>query len=982
MEDKNYINSGQYWDARFVGDWESFQGPAQSRFFARLAIENLPRWLIEQLQRQPLTLVDWGCAQGDGTDVWASYVDPQRLVGVDFSPVAIEQAAKRYPAMRFINEDWLTGQPIRQEDFDVVFSSNTLEHFHKPYDVLKILCGRARKALVLALPYREMNRHQEHFYTFLPDNIPSVIDAGFRLVWSRVVDCRQLPDTLWGGDQIVLVYAEFSWVESLRLTLRDICIEQTNLAVEIDSLNEAVVQRDGQINSLNQAVIEREGQIASLNQAVAERDGQLHSAHLYKVDRETYIAMLKFELEKFNSRIDQKTLRFLNRLKRLPYFAMRSVAIIRSQGFSGLRDAVAFKLQNRAAGNRNSYLQPSVSVSLATTDTSPKRYTQPLLGDALVIVTGVPFDDVGGGQRAAQLARCALKTGRMVVFLYVYKKFDFELNRHIESEVLLPGLVHKFIGTTSPTEILSLVSPDATLLLEFPHKEALPYLQLFKSRGMRTVFELIDDWESSLGGDWFNLQIYHRFVYEAQFVVGTAKVLVKKLQELGRNDAMYLPNAANEYIFDKYKKYERPSDLPRTSRRIALYFGSLYGDWFGWDYLKEAAEKNSDMEFILIGDKPNDQSLPSLPSNVYFLGGKKIEELPAYLAHSDVGLLPFSPGKISDAVSPIKIFEYLFSETPVVATKLPEIVGYPGVSIANSPDEFSSLCKVVNFSDELRRENDRFIFENSWFSRLENFTTLGKDGEFKNMTSVIILIHNNKSIIGRCLESLLFHSAPYLREVIVVDNASVDGGADFVEEKFPSVKVIRNPVNGCSSGRNLGAKFASGKFLAFFDSDQWFTSSSCFREALGILNRDANVGAVAWGAGWFETGRDDLGGMIADFCPNRAMNDIAIQRGYRSDVGYLATCGFFVPRAVFDSTEGFDVAYDPTCFEDTDMSFQIKKLGFDVCYRDLTGIRHQPHQTTQASSGSDTYRKLFKRNAVYFKKKWAAHPQFFVDYVN
>ena len=589
MQTENIVNSSAYWDARFVEDWESSNGPAQSRFFSRIAIENLPRWLIEQLQRQSLTLCDWGCALGDGTDVWASYIDSGRLTGVDFSSAAIEKAAQRYPTIKFLNENWLAAQANERSIFDVVFSSNTLEHFHTPYDVLEILCGRASKAVVLAIPYRELERHHEHFYTFLPANIPSTIGDGFRLVWSRVVDCRRLLNAHWPGEQIILVYAKSDWVDGLGLTLQDFCFEQSDIATEMRSLNQAVTDRDGQIASLNQAVTDRDGQIANLNQAVVERDGQLHSAYLYKVDKEMYIAMLKSELERINSRIDQKILRLLKRLERLPYFVRRSIAIIRSSGFSGLRDAIARKIKNRVVGNRNSYIQPTASH--ATTDLGPKRRAQPLLDDALVIITGVPFDDVGGGQRAAQLARCALKTGRMVVFLYVFKRFDFELNRHVESEVSLPGLVHKFIGTTSPTEVLSLVSSNATMLIEFPHEQALPYLQLFKSRGMRTVFELIDDWESSLGGDWFKLQIYRQFVCEAQFVVGTAKVLVNKLHELGRSDAMYLPNAANEYIFDKYKKYERPSDLPSADRRIALYFGSLYGDWFGWDCLKEAAEK-------------------------------------------------------------------------------------------------------------------------------------------------------------------------------------------------------------------------------------------------------------------------------------------------------------------------------------------------------------------------------------------------------
>jgi len=250
MHTENIVNSFAYWDARYVEDWESSNGPAQSKFFSRIAFENLPRWLIEQLQRQPLTLCDWGCALGDGTDVWASYIDSGRLTGVDFSSVAIEKAAQRYPTIKFLNENWLAAQANERSIFDVVFSSNTLEHFHTPYDVLEILCGRASKAVVLAIPYRELERDHEHFYTFLPANIPSTIGDGFRLVWSRVVDCRRLPNAHWGGEQIILVYAKSDWVHGLRLTLQDFCVEQNDTATEMRSLNQAVVELDAQIASL------------------------------------------------------------------------------------------------------------------------------------------------------------------------------------------------------------------------------------------------------------------------------------------------------------------------------------------------------------------------------------------------------------------------------------------------------------------------------------------------------------------------------------------------------------------------------------------------------------------------------------------------------------------------------------------------------------------------------------------------------------
>src|SRR5450830_802399 len=238
MTDVTTINTGTYWDGRFSTDWESFEGPRQSRFFARLAIENLPHWLFDEIRRDHLSLVDWGCAQGDGTDVLASYIDAGQLSGVDFSAVAIEQASQRYPAIEFLNEDWLAAAQAGHKKFDVVFSSNTLEHFHQPYDVLRILGQRASKAIVLALPYRERDRIDEHFYSFLPENLPLVLENGFRLAWSRVIDCRPLPNTLWGGEQVILVYAAPAWLDQRRMCLQDSRIEHDDQSVQSRHLQE------------------------------------------------------------------------------------------------------------------------------------------------------------------------------------------------------------------------------------------------------------------------------------------------------------------------------------------------------------------------------------------------------------------------------------------------------------------------------------------------------------------------------------------------------------------------------------------------------------------------------------------------------------------------------------------------------------------------------------------------------------------------
>ena len=622
----------------------------------------------------------------------------------------------------------------------------------------------------------------------------------------------------------------------------------------------------------------------------------------------------------------------------------------------------------RAAANGSE----TAAIGAITSAVEETRSTvMPLLHDDLVVIAGVPFDDIGGGQRGAQLARVALQTGRKVTYVHVYQKFDFERGVPVRSQVKRDRLRHEFIDDVTPADVLAGVSADATILIEHPHPKALPFMKLAKARGLRVVFDLIDDWETSLGGDWFKRDVFERFVEECDIPVGSAHVLVDKLREMGRTDAVYAPNAANEYIFDKYKNYNRPHDLPKN-RRCALYFGSLYGEWFAWDHIEAAARRNPDTDFVLIGDLAKK---PILPDNVHFLGAKEIDELPAYLNFCDIALLPFVPGKISDAVSPIKVFEYLFLNKPVVATQLPEIADYPNVFIASSRDEFAALCGQAGENTITTLENDRFIMRNSWLTRLD--TICGNRPSAKKV-SVIILIHNNESIIERCLESFVLHAADFITEIIVVDNASSDGGPEIVRTKFPSVKLLSNPQNGCSSGRNLGASAASGDILAFFDSDQWLTSSAPFAEAISILEKDASVGAVSWGAGWFEDPETSLGGPIVDYIPDRAMTDgSGSYISYRTDIAYLATSGMFIPKMVFSKTGGFDTYYDPTCFEDTDMAFQVKDLGLRIAYRDLSGVRHQPHQTTGASISNKSYMQLFERNAAYFRSKWKNRPEFF-----
>ena len=88
----------------------------------------------------------------------------------------------------------------------------------------------------------------------------------------------------------------------------------------------------------------------------------------------------------------------------------------------------------------------------------------------------------------------------------------------------------------------------------------------------------------------------------------------------------------------------------------------------------------------------------------------------------------------------------------------------------------------------------------------------------------------------------------------------------------------------------------------------------------------------------------------------------------RKDIGYLATCGFIMKKKLFNEVKGFDEAYDPTCYEDTDLALKVRNSGLEIYYSPYLGVGHIPHQTTKA--GSSKHDELILEKGNYFVQKW------------
>ena len=114
------------------------------------------------------------------------------------------------------------------------------------------------------------------------------------------------------------------------------------------------------------------------------------------------------------------------------------------------------------------------------------------------------------------------------------------------------------------------------------------------------------------------------------------------------------------------------------------------------------------------------------------------------------------------------------------------------------------------------------------------------------LVTIVIVNFNGMEVLPLCLEAVFRQDYPAF-EVIVVDNASSDGSTAIVHERFPTVRLIRSPVNlGFAGGNNLGFAQARGQYVALLNNDtvpedDWLSRLTAGLERRGLALASSQV---------------------------------------------------------------------------------------------------------------------------------------------
>ncbi len=250
--------------------------------------------------------------------------------------------------------------------------------------------------------------------------------------------------------------------------------------------------------------------------------------------------------------------------------------------------------------------------------------------------------------------------------------------------------------------------------------------------------------------------------------------------------------------------------------------------------------------------------------------------------------------------------------------------------------------------------------------------------------SIIIVNYNVKEFIQNLLHSVFKAGCNLKYEIIIIDNASDDGSADFIKEKFPNVNLISNKQNiGFGKANNIGLAAAKGKYILLINPDtliredtlekmiSFFESSpDAGLAGCKILNPDGSLQLAC---------RRSFPGPWTSFCKVTGLSSLFPHSRLfaRYNLTYLdenrtyevdAISGSFMmmKKEVYEKIGGFDEQFF-MYGEDLDLCYRIQKAGWKVYYTPGTQIIHYKGESTRRSSLDET--KIFYEAMNLFVKK-------------
>lgn len=237
------------------------------------------------------------------------------------------------------------------------------------------------------------------------------------------------------------------------------------------------------------------------------------------------------------------------------------------------------------------------------------------------------------------------------------------------------------------------------------------------------VFDYIDDAFGFVAYPAYVREDWKKMIRLAETITATSGVLQRQIEQAGGSSVGLVENGVDASAYTA--STTRPADLPSSGRPIAMYVGTI-AHWFDADLLDAALAALPEIDIVLVGpvhpDQRNRLNESAKFTNLHVLGARKHGEVPAYLGAAAAGIIPFVRNRLTEAVNPVKLYEYAAAGLPVVTTAFSDdLERFRDVAfIARTREEFVSLLSKAMSRGKGVPDGERlraFAHANDWDAR-------------------------------------------------------------------------------------------------------------------------------------------------------------------------------------------------------------------------------------------------------------------------
>lgn len=250
--------------------------------------------------------------------------------------------------------------------------------------------------------------------------------------------------------------------------------------------------------------------------------------------------------------------------------------------------------------------------------------------------------------------------------------------------------------------------------------------------------------------------------------------------------------------------------------------------------------------------------------------------------------------------------------------------------------------------------------------------------------SIIIVNYRTKKLLENCIDSIIKYTKNINYEIIIIDNNSEDGFPYNINNRSPKIKTIKSSQNlGFGKANNLGSQYAQGKYLFYLNSDTLLKNNAIkyfYDYAESSTDKLGALGSILYGLsgetchsyGKFITTKTELKESISRYLRFLKDHSIFHPKEIRNpiEVEYITGADLFVPKKVFDDTNGFDPDYFMYC-EEVDWQKRMANLKLKRIIIPGPQIIHLEggSDPTQSSLwNSKRLKNLTQSKKLYYKK--------------